>query len=92
MATKKSSAANSALLPERFSAFLMRTWHRFLGAALVVFYFLVFISLFSHWGYDPGPISGSIAEPQNWLGYPGAYISDFLLQTLGLAGIFFKRG
>lgn len=85
LAQKKSSTAKSSLLPERFSAFLMRTWHRFLGAGLVVFYFLVLIALLGYREYDPGPFSGSIAEPQNWLGYPGAYISDFLLQTLGLA-------
>ncbi|MEE8294556.1 MAG: DNA translocase FtsK 4TM domain-containing protein [Sphingomonadales bacterium] len=84
MALKKNSQANSSILPERFSAFLRRTWHRFLGAALAVFYVLIFLSLFSHWEYGPGLFSGSPAEPQNWLGYPGAFISDFLLVTLGL--------
>ncbi len=85
MAIKKSSTAKSSLLPERFSAFLKRTWHRFLGAVLAVFYLFILLSLLSHQENGPGLLSDSTADPQTWLGYPGAFISDFLLTTLGLA-------
>jgi len=86
---KKSTADKSGLLPEKAKASLTRMGWRLFGFSLVVLFGAFFLALFSYHEFDPGPISGSSAAPQNWLWYPGAYAADVLLQTLGLAAYLF---
>ena len=57
----------------------------FLGMVLVLVSLLLLLSLTTYRASDPSvnTATGS-AAPQNWIGLFGAYISDLLLQSLGL--------
>ena len=51
---------------------------------------LVFLlSLVSYHTQDPSLDTASVSRPLNLVGYPGAYLSDFFLQTFGAAAFLF---
>ena len=57
----------------------------FLGMVLVLVSLLVFLALASYRASDPSLNTATdLAAPRNWTGFFGAYLSDLLLQTLGL--------
>ncbi len=89
---KNKSKKKNRFLPETAHVFLAR---RIIDAAAVVFFVLgaaILLSIASYHHTDPSANTASAAsgaEIGNWLGVPGAYIADFLLQTIGLGGLIF---
>ena len=75
------------LLPTSATAFLERTTRRLAGGALIAVFGAVALALVSYHAGDPSLNNATRAAPQNWLGQPGAYVADFLLQTLGMAAV-----
>jgi DNA segregation ATPase FtsK/SpoIIIE, S-DNA-T family len=73
------------ILPPKAKAWLSRSILRALGAALLALFFALALALFSFNRLDPALNTNSGFPPENWLGYPGAFAADLLLQTLGLA-------
>ncbi len=57
------------------------------GGVLVMMALALTLAFVSHDGADPSFNRATIAVPQNWLGYTGAYVSDLLLQLAGLASL-----
>ena len=77
----------SPLLPTSATAFLERAARRLAGGALIAVFGAVALALVSYHAGDPSLNNATRAAPQNWLGQPGAYAADFLLQTLGVAAV-----
>jgi S-DNA-T family DNA segregation ATPase FtsK/SpoIIIE len=58
----------------------------FLGVVLVLVSLLLFLALASYRAADPSLNTATdLVAPKNWTGVFGAYLSDLLLQTFGLA-------
>ena len=59
----------------------------FLGMVLVLVSLLLFLALATYHASDPSldTATGTL-KPQNWVGLFGAYLSDLLLQSLGITG------
>ncbi len=59
----------------------------FLGMMLLLVSLLLFLALASYHAADPSlnTAAAAAAAPKNWIGLFGAYLSDLLLQSLGLA-------
>jgi DNA segregation ATPase FtsK/SpoIIIE, S-DNA-T family len=76
-----------ALLPEGVRQFLLDSLIRIAGLALVAAAGFTAIALFSHTADDPS-WNHSVAGPaQNLAGLPGAYLSDMLVQWLGILSV-----
>ena len=73
------------LLPEAVSSFLKMSFLRGWGSLLILLAAALVTSLVTYNVNDPSWNNVTEALPQNLLWYPGAYISDFLLQITGLA-------
>ncbi len=97
MATKRKTPRRgknriSGILPESAQVFLAR---RIVDTLALTFGFLGLISVLALMSYnrlDPswnaaGPIE---TEVQNWIGLPGAHLSDLLLQSLGAGSLVFS--
>lgn len=87
MARRVQTPASSTILPEKARAALGRFAKRALGITLFVLFAALLLSLISFNELDPDFNTSTTAPPENWLGIPGAYISDLLLQTLGLGSL-----
>ncbi|HEU0071053.1 MAG TPA: DNA translocase FtsK 4TM domain-containing protein [Alphaproteobacteria bacterium] len=88
MARSSADTGKSPFLPPEASAFLRRRLTEGLGALLMLLGVGLLLALFSH---DPKDPSGNVATApgaaiSNWLGAPGAWSSDFLLQNFGISG------
>jgi DNA segregation ATPase FtsK/SpoIIIE, S-DNA-T family len=84
-ATRSSSRTASAPVPP--PAIAIRIPLRIAGMLLLGLSAIVLASLAS-WSVDDPSLSLATAKaPENWLGYPGAVVSDLLFQFLGLAGL-----
>nr|WP_184071400.1 DNA translocase FtsK 4TM domain-containing protein [Sphingosinicella soli] len=57
------------------------------GGVLVMLALALTLAFASYDSTDPSFNRATIAAPQNWLGYTGAYVSDLLLQLAGLASL-----
>ncbi|MDA1097892.1 MAG: DNA translocase FtsK 4TM domain-containing protein [Proteobacteria bacterium] len=76
-----------ALLPPTAMIFMRR---RMVESAGLVFFALATALALALASYQPRDAALNVADatkPGNWLGVPGAYMADLLLQTLGLASI-----
>jgi S-DNA-T family DNA segregation ATPase FtsK/SpoIIIE len=76
-----------ALLPPAAMIFMRQRTVE--GAGLAIFALAAALAL-ALASYQPGDAALNVATaatPGNWLGVPGAYVADFLLQTLGLASM-----
>jgi len=85
MTRRNLRSARSRLLPAGTGPFLRRRLIELLGLALFVAAVALLAALISFGSADPSlnrAVGGPVA---NWLGRPGAYVAEFLLQTLGLA-------
>jgi S-DNA-T family DNA segregation ATPase FtsK/SpoIIIE len=74
-----------AILPEGGRDFLRRRLMELVGVALAAAGVLLLMAVFTFNAADPSLNHATGMPPANLLGLPGAYISDLLLQTFGLA-------
>ncbi|MBS0520629.1 MAG: DNA translocase FtsK 4TM domain-containing protein [Proteobacteria bacterium] len=73
------------ILPEGGRDFLRRRMMELVGVALAGGGVLLLMAIFTFSNADPSLNHATGTPPNNLLGLPGAYISDLLLQTFGLA-------
>lgn len=76
------------LLPRTIEDLLASWMRRLLGVLAVAAIACAWLSLLSWSVYDPSLTHSTSDAPRNWLGMPGALLSDILLQALGLASAF----
>jgi S-DNA-T family DNA segregation ATPase FtsK/SpoIIIE len=74
-----------AILPEGGRDFLRRRMMELAGVALAAFGVMLLMAVFTFSNADPSLNHATGNPPHNLLGLPGAYVSDLLLQTFGLA-------
>ncbi|HEX9328234.1 MAG TPA: DNA translocase FtsK 4TM domain-containing protein [Reyranella sp.] len=75
----------TAILPEGGRDFLRRRMMELVGAAVAGLGVVLLLALFTYSPGDPSLNHATGRAPHNTMGVPGAYISDLLLQTFGLA-------
>ncbi|GEP55758.1 FtsK/SpoIIIE family DNA translocase [Reyranella soli] len=75
----------TAILPEGGRDFLRRRMMELVGAAVAALGVVLLLALFTYSPGDPSLNHATGRAPHNTMGVPGAYISDLLLQTFGLA-------
>lgn len=75
----------TAILPEGGRDFLRRRMMELLGVAVAAAGVVLLLALFTYSPGDPSLNHATGRAPHNIVGVPGAYISDLLLQTFGLA-------
>ena len=75
----------TAILPEGGRDFLRRRMMELVGTAVAGLGLVVLLALFTYSPGDPSLNHATGRAPLNIVGVPGAYISDLLLQTFGLA-------
>ena len=78
-------AHKTTILPEGGRDFLRRRMMELVGVAVAAFGLMLLMALFTYSPADPSLNHATGRAPHNLLGMPGAYISDLLLQTFGLA-------
>ena len=64
--------------------FFIKRLSELFGLIIIVFAFLILVSLISHSPDDPNFILDNDADIQNLLGFRGSITSDFLFQSVGL--------
>jgi DNA segregation ATPase FtsK/SpoIIIE, S-DNA-T family len=79
------SARKMTILPEGSRDFLRRRMMELVGAAIAVIGVLLMMAIFTFNAADPSLNHATGVAPANLIGLPGAYVSDLLLQTFGLA-------
>ena len=84
MARTTKAQKKTTVLPEQVAAFLKNRAIEGAGVLLIVVALAAYAALFSFHPQDPGWHNATNAAPHNWLGLPGAYVADVLLQTLGM--------
>jgi S-DNA-T family DNA segregation ATPase FtsK/SpoIIIE len=75
----------TSILPEGGRDFLRRRMMEIVGVATAAFGLALMMALFTYSPGDPSLNHATARAPNNLLGLPGAYVSDLLLQTFGLA-------
>jgi DNA segregation ATPase FtsK/SpoIIIE, S-DNA-T family len=75
----------TTILPEGGRDFLRRRMMELVGAALAAAGVMLLMAVFTFNNADPSLNHATGTPPANLMGLPGAYISDLLLQTFGLA-------
>jgi len=75
----------TAILPEGGRDFLRRRMMELVGVVVAAAGVMILLALFTFSPADPSLNHATARPPHNMLGMPGAYISDLLLQTFGLA-------
>jgi DNA segregation ATPase FtsK/SpoIIIE, S-DNA-T family len=75
----------TAILPEGGRDFLHRRMMELLGVGVAAAGVVLLLALFTYNAADPSLNHATGGAPHNILGLAGAYISDLLLQTFGLA-------
>jgi len=85
MGIASSASRKMSILPEGGRDFLRRRMMELVGAAIAVLGVLLLMSIFTFNVADPSLNHATGNAPANVMGLPGAYASDLLLQTFGLA-------
>ena len=75
-----------SILPESVTEFLKRRISEILGLSVGLSGLLLLVALLSYAPGDPSLNSAADSNPGNLLGIAGAYLSDLLLQSLGIVG------
>ncbi|MDP2377955.1 DNA translocase FtsK 4TM domain-containing protein, partial [Reyranella sp.] len=75
----------TAILPEGGRDFLRRRMMELVGVGVAAAGVVLLLALFTYSPGDPSLNHATGRAPHNLVGVPGAYISDLLLQTFGLA-------
>ena len=83
------SKKKRSFFPEGFDDFLRLRAREGGGILILGLGFLLALALASFDPADPNFNHATPMAPHNWLGLPGAYVSDVLLQTLGLSAWLF---
>ena len=86
MARSTTNTGVGSILPDGASLFLKRRACEIIGLSLVLNGLLILVALITYMPSDPSLNSAATAEPHNLLGLSGAYLADFLLQSIGLVG------
>jgi S-DNA-T family DNA segregation ATPase FtsK/SpoIIIE len=73
------------ILPEGGRDFLRRRMMELVGAAMAIIGVMMLMAIFTFNAADPSLNHATGVAPANLMGLPGAYLSDLLLQTFGLA-------
>ncbi|MGF1623533.1 MAG: DNA translocase FtsK 4TM domain-containing protein, partial [Alphaproteobacteria bacterium] len=81
----RSSRERVPFLPPAAAAFVRRRIAEACGLVLMSIGAALALALLSYDSADPSWNTASDAPATNWLGVPGAYLADFLLQTIGIA-------
>ncbi|HEX5779394.1 MAG TPA: DNA translocase FtsK 4TM domain-containing protein [Xanthobacteraceae bacterium] len=76
-----------SFLHEDLVAMLRRRTVELIGTGVVVFCLALLVALATWSVKDPSLSHAVDLRPKNWLGYPGAIASDFLMQLFGIASI-----
>jgi len=87
---KKRKKAGPSFLPEWMQVFLARRFIDAAGLLMLGSGVLFLAALLSYSHTDPSwntATTGSGAAVQNWVGLPGAYLSDLFMQTLGFGAV-----
>ncbi len=79
------STHKTTILPEGGRDFLRRRMMELVGVGIAVAGVLLLMSIFTFSNADPSLNHATGMPPNNLMGLPGAYVSDLLLQTFGLA-------
>src|SRR5471030_2175245 len=79
------SARKMTILPEGGRDFLRRRMMELVGAVIAVMGVMLLMAIFTFNTADPSLNHATGVAPANLIGLPGAYVSDLLLQTFGLA-------
>ncbi len=89
--SRKRTRKKTPFLPESLQAFIARRVIDVTGIVFALAGAGTLLALISYDHRDPSLNTASAIEESihNWIGTPGAYISDLLLQTLGLGGAVF---
>ncbi|PJB68972.1 MAG: cell division protein FtsK [Alphaproteobacteria bacterium CG_4_9_14_3_um_filter_47_13] len=85
----KKKKKRAGFLPDHVQVFLARRLIDGMALFLIGVGFALLAAMISYSHADPSWNTASAATPEqieNWLGLPGAYMADMLLQTLGLGG------
>ncbi len=72
------------ILPEAVYNFMVSGTTRLWGILLIILSLLAFLSMAGYYSNDPSWRVAGQDEVKNWLGLPGAYVADFLIQPLGI--------
>src|SRR5260370_3135030 len=80
-----SGSHKTTLLPEGGRDFLRRRLMELVGVGIAAAGVLLVMSIFTFSNADPSLNHATGMPPNNLMGLPGAYVSDLLLQTFGLA-------
>ena len=79
------SAKKTRFLPQGFDLFLRERAREGAGVLLLGMGFLLSLALATYHPADPNLNHATNSAALNWLGLPGAYLADVLIQTLGYA-------
>ncbi|MFO1163163.1 MAG: DNA translocase FtsK 4TM domain-containing protein [Reyranellaceae bacterium] len=85
MGATSSLVRKTAILPEGARDFLHRRTMELVGFGVAAAGMLLLLALFTYNSADPSLNHATGRAPVNIIGIPGAYVSDLLLQTFGLA-------
>ena len=87
MAASRSKSTNNPVLPEGLRNFVRKKCFEIIGLGVLGGVLLVALSLATWSIHDPSFNHATDARPTNLLGYPGAAISDLLMQLFGLGAV-----
>lgn len=87
---RKKKTERQGIVPEAVKVFIARRVIDTLAVLLLAAGVFIILSVLSYNHQDPSlNMAARTDRISNWMGRPGAYTADLLLQTLGLAGLIF---
>ena len=87
LAPRKNNRKSPPLIPEAAKAALARLGWQGLGLVFVAAAIVIAIALVTFNAEDPTLNRATDTPPANALGWPGSYLADLLLQTIGLGAL-----
>ena len=85
MGATSAAPRKTAILPEGGRDFLRRRMMELVGIGVTALGMMLLVAIFTFSATDPSLNHATGMPPINLIGLPGAYVSDLLLQTFGLA-------
>ena len=82
----QNAAGKMTVLPAGTTLYMQRRASELVGIGLGVIAIVLALTLISYVPDDPSANNATAALAANWLGLPGAYLADIVLQTIGAAG------